>query len=404
MKAYINIIPELLETEQYTKITLRTYRGSQRIAETQLGKHQILEFKDWKLPIQDSMLKGEPTHYEYELTYPEGVRTFKYPFPTIIKTLPGFDVVQHPCLRINKHILYDNNPDDKRLVLALLDTLFAQTKELSSIPRGTKNLIYYTIGCDTDYIKLLEMSISSIVDNTPTINFDFLILTTPDFLPILQASPILKKISNLIFHVVDTTFPDDGVFVGMNKTKIFSYPGLSNYKTVLFLDCDVVCLKDVSKIFSSARWNPELLYSVCNPEIHMGAHQGIYHGLDYNDPDMMARVVAYDQRPFNAGQFLFINSEKMEKHFSNINWLMSVWPGYFFFEQCFMNRYVCNNLLLNYKQLGALFSLVTSDITKVDTKVHKDSDVCIHFIAPPTEPLVKLSFIKDYANAHQLRL
>lgn len=404
MKTCINIIPEILETEKYSKLVLRTYRGSQRIAETQLAKRHILGFKDWKLPLNSSMLVGEPTHYEYELTTEEGVRKFKYPFLAPVKTLPGFDVIQHPCLRINKHILYDNTPEDKKLVLTLLDSLFAQTNELSVTPRGTKNLIYYTIGCDANYLKLLEMSISLIIDNTPVINFDFLVLTTADFLPTLRASAVLKKVKNLTFHVVETAIPDDGVFISMNKTKIFSYPGLSNYKKVLFLDCDIVCLKDVSGLFALDNWNPEKFYSVCNPEIHMGAHQGIYHGLDYNDPDMMTRVIENDQKPFNAGQFFFINSEKMEKHFSNINWLASVWPGYFFFEQCFMNRYFCNNLLLNYKKLDSSFSLVTSDPTKIDVKKHKDSDKFIHFIAPPTEPLVKLSFIESYANAHQLQL
>ena len=29
--------------------------------------------------------------------------------------------------------------------------------------------------------------------------------------------------------------------------------------------------------------------------------------------------------PFNAGQFLFMNSQRMKKHFDNVRWLRSVW-------------------------------------------------------------------------------
>ena len=43
--------------------------------------------------------------------------------------------------------------------------------------------------------------------------------------------------------------------------------------------------------------------------------------------------------PFNAGQFMFKNTNVMEGHFAAVLWLSSVWPGVFFFEQSFMNFY-----------------------------------------------------------------
>jgi len=48
-----------------------------------------------------------------------------------------------------------------------------------------------------------------------------------------------------------------------------------------------------------------------------------------------------NQKPFNAGQFLFQNTQSMKAHFQNIKWMIENWSGDYFFEQCFMNYYFC---------------------------------------------------------------
>jgi hypothetical protein len=53
-------------------------------------------------------------------------------------------------------------------------------------------------------------------------------------------------------------------------------------------------------------------------------------GFIYDNPDIV---------PFNAGQFMFLNSSRMKEHFSNIRWLKSAWPDEYFYEQSFMNYY-----------------------------------------------------------------
>jgi len=50
----------------------------------------------------------------------------------------------------------------------------------------------------------------------------------------------------------------------------------------------------------------------------------------YDNPDIV---------PFNAGQYMFLNSSRMKGHFSNIRWLKNVWPDEYFYEQSFMNYY-----------------------------------------------------------------
>lgn len=286
--------------------------------------------------------------------------------------------------------------------MSLIDCLYSQAIQLSNTPTGTSDLIYYTIGNDLDYLKLLELSVSSLTKHRDR-NFDILILTTESYLPHLQASKILRNIPGLTFHVVTTEFPDDGVYVSMNKLKIFDYPGINKYRNILFLDCDIICVDSIAKAFNYP-WKPGVFYSMCNPSIHMGAHQSIYHGLDYNDLDRIQTMAKYNQFPFNAGQFFIVNSTQMKKHFENIIWLANVWPGCFFFEQCFMNRYFCGYAMTSAKELNAVFSLVTTTLDNPIAKGHKDEDSFIHFIAPPTDPLTKINFIEEYARANQLRL
>jgi len=131
----------------------------------------------------------------------------------------------------------------------------------------------------------------------------------------------------------------------LKKLNIFDYEKISDYSKILFFDADILCIKDLNIIFDK-ELEPEKLY-VCVTEIHrspllLTPTHGIMYLTDedaefiYDNPDIV---------PFNAGQFMFLNSSRMKEHFANVRWLKNVWPDTYFYEQSFMNYYFVLKLL-----------------------------------------------------------
>ena len=140
------------------------------------------------------------------------------------------------------------------------------------------------------------------------------------------------------FHLVEDS--TDGVEISKNKTKIFDFSQINQYKKILYLDTDIIAVRNFDHILCKDYGNK--LYVACNvKKVSFTSHGGDYHSLRYFSSEKIQELTNANQRPFNAGQFLFINSDVMKKHFENLNWLMSVWPGEYFFEQSFMNHYFC---------------------------------------------------------------
>lgn len=401
MEKGFKLIDELRDTESFDKAELHTFRGSTIVAKKEISKHELKALKGWVYPASKGLLLGNPTHYEFHITYKNEVKIFRFELETNMRGIS--DLKRFDCLRQNFGVLYEDTQSDKELIMGILDSLHSTAIEQPSTIVGTKNLIYFTVGGSVDYIPLLVKAINSILRNNDASQFDILIITTSVYLSYLQKNKFLQGLTNVKIHEVDTLNETDGVYVSMNKLKVFSYPEINNYSKILFLDCDMACIKNFESLFAQ-ELDSTTLYTISNPVVTLAAHENIYHGLDYDDPETITNIKAANQKPFNAGQFLFANSAQMRAHFDNLLWLSSVWPSFFFFEQCFMNRYFCKYEHTFAERLTPYFSLVSVTTDNPTIKMHKDSDSFIHFIAPPMQPLVKLQFIEDYANAHQLRI
>ena len=301
-------------------------------------------------------------------------------------------------LRTNKDVIYADTQEDKQLIMSIVDVLYDTALEIPDNYLGNKNLIYFTVAKSTGYLNLLELSLKTLHRQNPIKNFDVLIITTSDFKLLIEQKEIAKKF-NLLFHVVDE--PQDGVRASMLKLNVFDFPELHNYRNILFLDCDIVCIKPIKNLFVNKLKTNNLL-TVSNPSVPITSHNSIYHGLDVEDPERIQRIIDNKQMPFNAGQFMFKNSERMKQHFENVKWFASVWPGKFFFEQCFMNRYFCGFNLTDNTKLKDAFIITSSSLGNTQHKVHNEESVFIHFTSPPLDADAKLTFITDYCNAHQL--
>jgi len=345
-------------------------------------------------------------------------------------------------MRQNENTLYKDNDVDKEIIF---QHLYKKIEDVKNTPdqiyRTGKNLIYYSIFLSDEYLQMLEWSLNSISYTTKTMNFDVLFITDEKFKQELLKKPILQKF-NCYFHIVDT--PVNGIEASFNKLCIYDYNRINEYEKVLFLDTDIMCIKDLNEIF-----NYDLTPEKLNTKSNLGissilSYTSATHGLMYlTHKDAKFIDDNTSVVPFNAGQFLFLNSHRMKLHFENVRWLKNVWAGIYFFEQSFMNHYFVFNDLTDeiflYKLVSIIFSanaakptkptpdtkklVVTGatnskysyvpppiQLSKVNNKYldyskkHTDDTVLLHFAGYTLNGPQKLDYISTYAMTHELAI
>lgn len=298
--------------------------------------------------------------------------------------------------KTNESSTYSNTKEDKQVIVDLLNQKYLDATNATIGKKGKQNLLYYSVGGNKEYFTLLKQSIESIFSTASKINFDVLFICPDSWVADIEA---IKPVNAIFkYHIVEDT--TDGVEISKNKTKIFDFVEINKYNKILFLDADILAARDIYHIFA-ADYEHERLYVKHNKmKVTFSSHAGNYHGLKHLSPEQMEQMKNNNQMPFNAGQFLFLNSNKMKKHFDNLNWLMGVWPGPYFFEQSFMNHYFCSYNLTNNEKLGKKVKLLsTVEPHLYNPKVDAD-DILVHFIAPALNAIAKANFIEEYKNAH----
>ena len=397
------ILPQRLknDVEFFETAFVRAYKNDVLLLEAELFKPHIraCKVKNLKFLTFPTVIFDKCDRIEFVLKYSSGSVVIPYKDKETVrydKSKRSIEALSQ--LRKNNDVIYADNDEDKALIMSIVDALYTQTLTLSNDYLGSKSLIYYTISKDLDYIPVLRASINSLLTHNVKRNFDILLITTEEYRIGLEADAGIMA-ADPKFLIVDE--PIDGVQASMNKLRIFEYPELYNYRNILFLDCDIVCTGSISSLFCKPLKEDEL-FTVCNPSVGLSAHQSMFHGLNFREEAKEQRILDNTQFPFNAGQFMFKNSTRMKSHFDNVKWLASVWPGKFFFEQSFMNRYFCGFCLTNFQKLKPYFELVSVTTESIENKLHNDETRFIHFIAPALNPVAKLSFLQDYCDAHQL--
>lgn len=259
-------------------------------------------------------------------------------------------------LKHNTKTIYSDVVQDKDIIYShLLNKIeFANQKNNSIV--GSKNLIYFSISSNENYISLLELSLKSIVKFTPIINFDVLFITQKNFIEKIQSISCISNF-NVKYHIIP--IPDDGISASINKIKIFDYENINYYKKILYLDCDIVCVKPLNELFD-IEFDSRYIQVASNPEITHASWDVhvMFFGLSYLSYSQKEYIELEKPVPFNAGQFMFYNTEQMKFHFENLRWLVDVWPGPYFFEQSFMNFYFSLHGLVDKKVLHIRTSFV----------------------------------------------
>lgn len=340
--------------------------------------------------VSDGLFNAFPS-LRYEVLFKNGIKqTFDFPIKDDAIYSPTAKVVNSiiPYTKINTKSSYKDTDSDKAIISAELISRIEEINTSLDTTTGSKNLIYYAV-FGTGYADLLETSLKTIHSNSSK-NFDILIITDLETQTYISSKDIIKEfVGNYL--VVDT--PEDGIAASMCKSRVFEYEFIDEYNKILFLDADIICVKDISTIFDNIT-SPDKLYTVYNPTVNTGSFLTLYHGLKYRSQEIKDKADLKGYRPFNAGQFGFMNSSHIKAHFVNMNWGMSVWPGAYFFEQSFMNVYCVIADIID-QSLNDFFIIGNATVSK-PVKIHNDESILIHFTAPALDSATKTTFIDRY--------
>ena len=299
--------------------------------------------------------------------------------------------IQENLLYYNKDTIYQNNSESITNILDILNDKYQKALNMSSVNDSKKNLIYYTIFGNKEWLELLELSLNSIYNHSKDI--DVLIITSSTLKKEIKKFKVFKRLQ-IDFLIIEE--PNNKIIASINKLLIFKYKKIHLYKRVLFLDCDILAFDDINSIFT-LDLKEDKLYTVWESEyvstLEYQAHRQMYHGLGLATDEDINNLELNKQMPFNAGQFMFIPSAQMLEHFKNVYWLSNVWPTGYFFEQSIMTYYFCYNNLTEAFLINNYFNLLS--IAHRDSKL-KENRTFIHFIGNSTNAQSKIDYIKKY--------
>lgn len=207
-----------------------------------------------------------------------------------------------------------------------------------------KNLVYFTIGCDPLYVRLLEFVLATLRDShlsRPRRNFDIMVMCDAQYSHRLQHLVDDGRIDDIM--VVDG-INKSGVDCSMRKTEIFRYKRIDRYEKVLYLDCDLIVLGDLeSELFSKIQNLDDPRLHVCVERWDIAEHTGEFFGFRDYSMETIAEFARRGIFVFNCGQFAFAVNDAMKRHFeeicSEIEEVKRLGNKKYFYEQSFMNHH-----------------------------------------------------------------
>ena len=339
--------------------------------------------------LEDGQLYGKVIKFiGFESSFEsEWIAKDEYDYP-----LDDFELKPNNMAKIFKGMSIDNEYFDDKALFDQITQKFEDANNLKPrVNHSGKNLIYFTLGVDEKFTRMVKSCIWSILQNTREVTFDILIIHDPE----VKVDEFWKVFPEIHFHFLEVEKAKDGVEASMNKLKVFSFPKIDEYKKVLFLDADIVFGKvDIRDVFDELKMEPKRFYSTVHDTCLTITHQTFFHTIRRYTEEEMQRFEEANLLPFNAGQFMFIVSNVMRKHFENILYLVSKWRKNYFFEQAFMNYYFNSNMISDTEQMKRYFSIYyigkdhMSNLTLAKEKV-------VHYAGDPCDGSSKLDFLKE---------
>ena len=209
----------------------------------------------------------------------------------------------HLSFSLLKIPLHATSIDNNLLVVHYCEAESSAYLELAKqSPKGNRNLVYFCVFYNRDYLKLADLLLKSIKYYSGTDTIDFLIMTTADF-----QEDVHNLCTSIGIYVKIFALPFKTIFqAACARLYIFDYKEIANYDKILYLDTDILIKGDLRRMFSIPL--EERLYA-----IESGTIQSPSFGAQFFEP-----VVDPSVRGFNSGTLLFRNCLPIRDVFSMI--------------------------------------------------------------------------------------
>ena len=230
------------------------------------------------------------------------------------------------------------------------------------------NLIYCCVFYNKDYIKLLELLLTSMSLYSSRESFEFLVLTSPDFKEgINEISEKLGLKINLMFINLSTIFE-----AACARLRIFDYSEIHKYNNILYLDTDIIIKGDLTPIFSLNIENK--LYGLGHGEIS---------SLNFGKQFFNVTNTDFNTSGINSGTLLFKNCLSIRDLFSRMRGHINAFTDSgqaipYTMDQPFINYHAINDNLYDNKTLIPFVSLYE----KEDEVQNYPTSVICHFSFP----------------------
>ena len=137
-----------------------------------------------------------------------------------------------------------------------------------------RKLIYSCVFNNEKYLTLLFLLLESIqLYGNLDENTDFLIYTSSEFVNIIKKNPLYNE--KIIFFTNDNY---NSINLALRaRLDIFDYSEINNYDKILYLDTDILILKDINPIFDLIEEN--VIYALKEGNLIDDKHSYMYGGL-----------------------------------------------------------------------------------------------------------------------------
>lgn len=256
------------------------------------------------------------------------------------------------------------------------------------------NLVYTVLGFSENYTECLQYFLKSLIKSSVAFNnFELLIMCDK------KLYDIILKIVNLQYLQINRnkikcfiiSDSRNVMEASINKLKVFEYIDIYQYKSVLYVDTDVLFTKNMNDFFNEINLLEEDILYVSLEKKDVLSHNIPFwsYGNFYNEKELLY-FKEKNIYPFNAGCFLFIPSTNMKNHFSNVLFLIEKSKRPLFFEQSMLNMYFNKLERVNNSKINDSNYILFPDEDK------HYANCIIHFCGSPGNGVKKIDMIKKY--------
>jgi FkbM family methyltransferase len=184
------------------------------------------------------------------------------------------------------------------------ETISMSTTIPCLMPNITRNLIYLGVFFNKDYIELLRIFLVTAKLYSSLDSIDFLVFTSHDFAPEIQA---LSKLVGIPLQMKFFSF-NSVHEASCARLFIFDYENAMAYDKIMYLDTDIIVQGDLMNIFNEPM--EDKIYAMKEGTIEHEIHGGWWFDFSTIEKNTVA---------MNGGILLFKASETMKQIFNDIN-------------------------------------------------------------------------------------